>query len=216
MPKPLGLEMAGPLHRIRGHHLIAVVAKSLSRWKILYRVLLFSFIGVACNSMGGVCEATRRWGDAASSSGLGAYTSTSSEIDFGVPPWIGMVAGGCVAMSAPPIGWLCFRLRGPYFTIVTIVNRAKCRCRILPEVRRIRSGVPKAPEFKILATPPLDDAVRGQGARLLYRSSDFLILALTCDVSLDRTHAYRATIWRPLARYEDAAEAVGVNAPTKW
>ena len=46
--------------------------------------------------------------------GLGAYTSTILQIDFGISPWIGMVAGGLVAMLASlPIGWLCFRLRGP-------------------------------------------------------------------------------------------------------
>ena len=34
-----------------------------------------------------------------------------------------MVAGGFVAMLASlPIGWLCFRLRGPYFTIATIAT----------------------------------------------------------------------------------------------
>ena len=55
--------------------------------------------------------------------GLGAYTSTILQIDFGISPWIGMVAGGVVAMLASlPIGWLCFRLRGPYFTIATIAT----------------------------------------------------------------------------------------------
>jgi len=34
-----------------------------------------------------------------------------------------MIAGGVVAMLASlPIGWLCFRLRGPYFTIATIAT----------------------------------------------------------------------------------------------
>ena len=55
--------------------------------------------------------------------GLGAYTSTILQIDFGISPWIGMIAGGVVAMLASlPIGWLCFRLRGPYFTIATIAT----------------------------------------------------------------------------------------------
>ena len=55
--------------------------------------------------------------------GLGAYTSTIMQIDFGISPWIGMVAGGVVAAIASlPVGWLCFRLRGPYFTIATIAT----------------------------------------------------------------------------------------------
>src|SRR5260370_8070197 len=53
--------------------------------------------------------------------GLGAYTSTILQIDFGISPWIGMIAGGGVAMLAsPPIGWRCFCLRGPYFPLATL------------------------------------------------------------------------------------------------
>ncbi len=84
-------------------------------------MLLFSFIGVAWNLMGGYAKQLSL-GHAAYF-GLGAYTSTLLQIDFGISPWIGMVAGGVVAMLASlPIGWLCFRLRGPYFTIATIAT----------------------------------------------------------------------------------------------
>src|SRR3954452_9097409 len=88
---------------------------------ILIRILLFAFIGVAWNLMGGYAKQLSL-GHAAYF-GLGAYTSTILQIDFGISPWIGMVAGGVVAMAASlPIGWLCFRLRGPYFTIATIAT----------------------------------------------------------------------------------------------
>ena len=88
---------------------------------IFIRILLFSFIGVAWNLMGGYAKQLSL-GHAAYF-GLGAYTSTILQIDFGISPWIGMVAGGGVAMLASlPIGWLCFRLRGPYFTIATIAT----------------------------------------------------------------------------------------------
>ena len=88
---------------------------------IFIRILLFSFIGVAWNLMGGYAKQLSL-GHAAYF-GLGAYTSTILQIDFGISPWIGMVAGGVVAMLASlPIGWLCFRLRGPYFTIATIAT----------------------------------------------------------------------------------------------
>ena len=88
---------------------------------IFVRILLFSFIGVAWNLMGGYAKQLSL-GHAAYF-GLGAYTSTILQINFGISPWIGMVAGGVVAMLASlPIGWLCFRLRGPYFTIATIAT----------------------------------------------------------------------------------------------
>src|SRR6202045_2084087 len=88
---------------------------------IFIRVLLFAFIGVAWNLMGGYAKQLSL-GHAAYF-GLGAYTSTLLQIDFGISPWIGMAAGGVVGMLASlPIGWLCFRLRGPYFAIATIAT----------------------------------------------------------------------------------------------
>ena len=54
--------------------------------------------------------------------GLGAYTSTLLFISFDVNPWIGMVAGALVAtIFGLLIGWPCFRLRGHYFVIATLV-----------------------------------------------------------------------------------------------
>ncbi|MGH6714950.1 MAG: branched-chain amino acid ABC transporter permease, partial [Bradyrhizobium sp.] len=88
---------------------------------IFIRILLFSFIGVAWNLIGGYAKQLSL-GHAAFF-GLGAYTSTLMQIDFNISPWIGMVAGGIVAMLASlPIGWLCFRLRGPYFAIATLAT----------------------------------------------------------------------------------------------
>ena len=97
------------------------VVKSSFALDIFIRILLFSFIGVAWNLIGGYAKQLSL-GHAAFF-GLGAYTSTIMQVDFGISPWIGMVAGGVVAMLASlPIGWLCFRLRGPYFTIATIAT----------------------------------------------------------------------------------------------
>src|SRR6202041_3249914 len=55
---------------------------------IFIRVLLFAFIGVAWNLMGGYAKQLSL-GHAAYF-GLGAYTSTILEIKFGISPWIGM------------------------------------------------------------------------------------------------------------------------------
>src|SRR5271154_6302286 len=88
---------------------------------ICIRVLLFAFVGVAWNLMGGYGKQLSL-GHAAYL-GLGAYTSTILLIRFGVSPWIGMLAAAVVPMLATlPIGALCFRLRGPYFAIATIAT----------------------------------------------------------------------------------------------
>ena len=100
---------------------LPLVVKSSFAIDIFIRILLFSFLGVAWNLMGGYAKQLSL-GHAAYF-GLGAYTSTLMQVNYGISPWIGMIAGGVVAMLASlPIGWLCFRLRGPYFTIATIAT----------------------------------------------------------------------------------------------
>src|ERR1700688_1407533 len=98
---------------------LPMVVKSSFAIDIFIRILLFSFIGTAWNLMGGYAKQLSL-GHVAFF-GLGAYTSTIMQIDFSISPWIGMfVGGGIGALASLPIGWLCFRLRGPYFTIATI------------------------------------------------------------------------------------------------
>jgi branched-chain amino acid transport system permease protein len=82
--------------------------------------------------------------------GLGAHTSTILEIHFGISPRIGMLAGGIVAMLASlPIGWLCFRLHGPYFAIATI---ATAQVLMLLVLNAILLGAPRARPLTTSAT----------------------------------------------------------------
>ncbi|MGJ4929559.1 branched-chain amino acid ABC transporter permease [Bradyrhizobium sp. HKCCYLS2038] len=54
--------------------------------------------------------------------GVGAYTTTLLFTKFGVLPWFGMPVGGVLsAVIAMALGYPCFRLRGHYFVIATIV-----------------------------------------------------------------------------------------------
>lgn len=54
--------------------------------------------------------------------GLGAYTTVLLAVKFGVNPWFGMIAGMLVPMICGVlIGIPCFRLRGHYFVIATLV-----------------------------------------------------------------------------------------------
>lgn len=53
--------------------------------------------------------------------GLGGYTSSLLLVHLGWSPWLGMLAGAAVAgLTGVIIGYPCFRLRGPYFTLTTI------------------------------------------------------------------------------------------------
>ncbi|HUC63090.1 MAG TPA: branched-chain amino acid ABC transporter permease [Alphaproteobacteria bacterium] len=54
--------------------------------------------------------------------GIGAYATTLLLVKFGIPPWFGFVAGGILAaLVALALGYPCFRLKGHYYTIATIV-----------------------------------------------------------------------------------------------
>lgn len=53
--------------------------------------------------------------------GVGAYTAGLCVTKLGISAWWGMLLGGPVAMLIGLfIGWVCFRLRGPYFALATL------------------------------------------------------------------------------------------------
>lgn len=55
--------------------------------------------------------------------GTGAYTAGIFVLKLGISAWWGMAFGGIVAMVfALLVGWVCFRLRGPYFALATLAG----------------------------------------------------------------------------------------------
>ena len=82
-------------------------------------VLMVAQLGVSWNIVGGYAGQVSL-GHAAFF-GLGAYTSTLLLVKFGLNPWIGICAGGAVAVAVSlAFGWSCFRLKGHYFAMATI------------------------------------------------------------------------------------------------
>ena len=177
------------------------------RVDIFIRILLFSFIGTAWNLMGGYAKQLSL-GHAAYF-GLGAYTSTILQIDFGISPWIGMVAGGVVAMLASlPIGWLCFRLRGPYFTIATIAT-AQVLMLIFLKFRDFAWGA-EGTTIPNLGNAPLMMQFEGKAA-YYYVVLGLLAIGLTITWLIERSCMGYYLV--AIGEDEDAAEAIGVNAP---
>ncbi len=83
-------------------------------------VLLFALMGQGWNVLGGYA------GQVSIGHGLyyglGAYTTALLSIRFGVDPWLGLVAGTLLpAVCGVLVGIPCFRLRGHYFVIATLV-----------------------------------------------------------------------------------------------
>lgn len=90
-----------------------------SHLNMVILVLMAAQLGVAWNMVGGYAGQVSL-GHAAFV-GLGAYTSTLLLIKFGINPWFGVLAGGCVAaLLSLGFGWSCFRLKGHYFAMATI------------------------------------------------------------------------------------------------
>lgn len=55
--------------------------------------------------------------------GTGAYTAGIFVTKLGMSAWWGMVFGGIIAMVlALFVGWVCFRLKGPYFALATLAG----------------------------------------------------------------------------------------------
>jgi len=174
---------------------------------ILIRVLLFSFIGSAWNLMGGYARQLSLGHSAFF--GLGAYTSTLLQIDFGISPWIGIIAGGVVAMLASlPVGWLCFRLRGPYFTIATIAT-AQVLMLVFLKFRDFAWGA-EGTTIPNLGYAPLMMQFETK-APYYYIVLGLLAISLMITAWIERSRIGYYCV--AIGEDEDAAEAVGVNAP---
>jgi branched-chain amino acid transport system permease protein len=174
---------------------------------IFIRILLFAFIGVAWNLMGGYAKQLSL-GHAAYF-GLGAYTSTILQIDFNVSPWIGMVAGGGVAaLASLPIGWLCFRLRGPYFAIATI-DTAQVFMLLFLKFRDFAWGA-EGTTIPNLGNAPLMMQFEGKAA-YYYIALGLLAIGLAITYRIERS--WMGYYLVAIGEDEDAAEAIGVNAP---
>jgi branched-chain amino acid transport system permease protein len=186
---------------------LPLVVKGAFALDIFIRVLLFSFIGVAWNLMGGYAKQLSL-GHVAYF-GLGAYTSTILQIDFGISPWIGMVAGGVVAaLASLPIGWLCFRLRGPYFAIATIAT-AQVLMLLFLKFRDFAWGA-EGTTIPNLGNAPLMMQFEAKSA-YYYVALGLLALGLVITYVIERS--WMGYYLVAIGEDEDAAEAVGVNAP---
>jgi branched-chain amino acid transport system permease protein len=185
---------------------LPLVVKSAFAHDIFIRILLFAFIGVAWNLMGGYAKQLSL-GHAAYF-GLGAYTSTILLIRYGVSPWIGIFAGGVVAMLASlPIGALCFRLRGPYFAIATIAT-AQVLMLLFLKFRDFAWGA-EGTTIPNLGNDPLMMQFDGKAA-YYYIALAMLALALAVTYWIERSWIGYYLV--AIGEDEDAAEAIGVNA----
>jgi branched-chain amino acid transport system permease protein len=86
---------------------------------VLILILLYVTLGSAWNLLGGFAGQLSL-GHAAFF-GIGAYSASILASKTSLSPWLAMLVGPLVVLPvASLVGWICFRLRGPYFTLATI------------------------------------------------------------------------------------------------
>jgi branched-chain amino acid transport system permease protein len=175
---------------------------------LMIMVLFWTLLGASWNLLGGFAGQVS-FGHAAFL-GIGAYVTMLLYLSLGVSPLLGMLAGGIVgSMFALPIGLICFRLRGPYFSLATLAVAEIVRLVAL-NWEQLTAG----PMGLLITTlPPISFAgttIDWESKVPFYYLAAVLALAatgLTYVVSRSRLGAYLTAVREDM----DSAEAVGID-----
>jgi branched-chain amino acid transport system permease protein len=138
--------------------------------------------------------------------GIGAYTSTLLFIDLGISPWIGMLIGAALAtVVSGAIGYPSFRLRGPFFTLVTIAFAEVLRILTIYAHDFTKGSIGISVPFR----PAVGNFIFRQFSVYAYVALAFL--AITILVSLWIEHSRLGYYLAALREDEDAAQALGID-----
>ena len=170
-------------------------------------ILMAAQMGVAWNIVGGYAGQVSL-GHVAFY-GIGAYTSTLLFTQWGINPWLGMLAGGILAaVISLVIGWPCFRLKGHYFTMATIA---------VAEIVQIIFNNWEFAGAAVGVTIPMDQ--QGWGALIFaskipyyYIALGLLLVTLLANWAIEKS--YLGYYFRAIKDEPDAARSLGVNLGT--
>jgi branched-chain amino acid transport system permease protein len=187
---------------------VPLVVRNPFHLHVAMLVLMWTLLGAAWNVLGGFAGQVS-FGHAALF-GVGAYTTIILLLKAGIAPWWGIPVGGlAAAIVSLPLGLLCFRLRGPFFSLSTLAV-----AEILRLVALNWESVTNGPEgYLITHLPPfpvLGERVNWEAKEPFYLALvalTFVGLLATNAVKRSRLGAYLVAIRED----EDAAEAVGID-----
>lgn len=171
-------------------------------------VLMWTLLGAAWNVLGGFAGQVS-FGHAALF-GIGSYVTIILFLRAGLAPWWGIPVGGLVAAAASlPIGILCFRLRGPYFSLSTLAV-----AEIVRLVALNWEAVTNGPVgFLITGLPPV--RILGHAVDWESKTPFYLLAALLAVLALASTawlkHSRLGAYLVAIREDEDAAEAIGID-----
>jgi branched-chain amino acid transport system permease protein len=175
---------------------------------LMIMVLLWTVLGASWNLLGGFTGQVS-FGHA-TFLGAGAYTMMILYLKAGIDPWYGIILGGVVAaLIALPIGYICFRLRGPYFALSTLAV-----AEIIRLVALNWESLTAGPVGLLITTLPkvsfLGEAVNWESKTPFFYMAVVIALAAlgaTAIISRSRLGAYALAIREDI----DSAEAIGIN-----
>jgi len=177
--------------------------------QVLVWVMFFAYLSAAWNLIGGF--AGQYSIGHAGLVGIGAYTSSLLAIYAGLTPWLGMLAGGgLAAVVGGVIGYPCFRLRGAFFSLVTIAFAEMLRVglELTDSVAGMQINGVRGFLLPVLGDRPSQFQFAGK------RPYYYVMLALLVVVLLAGAAVKRSRLGYYLAAIrddEDAAASLGVN-----
>ena len=143
--------------------------------------------------------------------GLGAYTAAALFVHYGLPPWLGMLAGMAVAsLAGTVIGALSFRfgLTGVYFALLTIAFAEFTRI-LFDHLGWVGASSGLFLPVKSLAETDLVN-LRGPPTMFYYLMLALVAVALALSRALVRGRI--GFYWQAIREDQDAAEALGINS----
>ena len=138
--------------------------------------------------------------------GIGAYTSTLLFLRFGLTPWLGMFAGGLLAMAVGlVVGIICFRLRSHYFALATLAFGEVCSI-VAMSWRSLTGG---SEGLALPIQPSLYNYAFDSKLPYVYISFTLLLIVLGISWYLENSRlGYYLTAFK---ENEEAARALGVR-----
>ena len=179
--------------------------------QVLIWVMFFAYLSTAWNLIGGFAGQYSL--GHAGLLGIGAYTSSLLYVNAGVSPWIGMIAAGLIAAGVGGlIGYPCFRLRGAFFSLVTIAFAEMLRVgtELTDRIAGIEINGVRGLLLPILGHRPAQFQFTGKRAYYYVMLALLLaVLAVAWAVKRSRLGYYLAAIRDD----EEALAALGVSPP---
>lgn len=173
--------------------------------RVVCLILLAASLGQCWNIVGGLANQISL-GHAAFF-GIGAYTSTMLQINYGLSPWVGLPIGMLLAaIIGVLISLPTMRLKGSYFSLATLAFGEACR--IVATAATSLTGGPQGVSVPFVGNSLAMMQFRGAGSYVPIFVGLFIVVSVTFMLL---AHGRLGYMLRAIRENEDAAEVAGIN-----